>query len=236
MNNEAINKARFLYYAFFAKILDFVEKEETYADVETLVNIFIENPLDENAYEALISIRDDLKVKGLCALKEEYNNVFVSPESSFIPLSASYYDEGRDDGQKRVKAAGLMLRSKFRRNKPVCNDSEDQIIFVFRFMHMLIEAGCDGDEESLALSQEVFSEILNDCIDDFIENLFQHEKTFFYKNTAIVLKAFIDFERLYLNVAPSQKVASSEKVSAAIQRDRKPLTQRIKRNLDEIVL
>ena len=51
-----------------------------------------------------------------------------------------------------------------------------------------------------------------------------------------ILRAFIDFERLYLNVAPSQKVESAERVSAAIQRDRKPLTQRVRRNLDEIVL
>ena len=40
MNQEAINQARLLYYAFFAKILDFVEKEEAYADIETLLNIF----------------------------------------------------------------------------------------------------------------------------------------------------------------------------------------------------
>ena len=38
-------QARLLYYAFFAKILDFVEKEEAYADIERLLDIFIENQL-----------------------------------------------------------------------------------------------------------------------------------------------------------------------------------------------
>jgi len=236
MNQAAINQARLLYYAFFAKILDFVENEEAYIDIETLLNIFIENPLDEITQEALISIKNHLEEEGFKALKQEYDDVFVSPESSSIPLSASYYDEGRDDGQKRVKAAGILLRSKFRRNRPVCNDPEDHILFLFRLMNMLIKAGQENDTESLELSKELFSEIINDCVDDFIDHLFRHEQAFFYQNTAIVLKAFIDFERLYLNVLPSEKVASAERVSAVIQRDRKPLTQRVRRNLDEIVL
>ena len=236
MDKEAINNARALYYTFFAKILDFVDKEEQYAHVEKLLGMFIANPLDEVSQEAFISIKKHIEEEGLQALKQEYDDVFVSPESSFVPLTASYYDEGRDDGQKRVKAAGILLRSKFRKNKPICNDSEDQLLFVFRLMSMLIQAGLEGDEESLALSQELFTDIINDCADEFIDHLFEHEKSFFYKNTAIILKAFIEFERLYLNVAPSQKVASAERVSAVIQRDRKPLTQRVRRNLDEIVL
>lgn len=236
MNTEAINKARALYYTFFARILDFAQKEEHYADVESLIESFSANPLDEGSFEALRALGEHLKKEGFGALKQEYDNVFVSPESSFIPLSASYYDEGRDDGQKRVKAAGMLLRSKFRRNKPVCNDSEDQILFVFRFMHTLIQAGIEGDEESLLLSKELFSEILNECVDEFTGLLYSHEKSVLYKHTAIILKAFMDFERLYLGVAPSHKVASAQRVSAVIQADRKPLSQRIRRNLDEIVL
>ncbi len=56
MNQEAINQARLLYYAFFAKILDFVEKEEAYADIETLLDIFSADPLDESTLEAFLSI------------------------------------------------------------------------------------------------------------------------------------------------------------------------------------
>lgn len=236
MDVNAINQARALYYTFFARILDFVEKEEAYGDLEKLLDIFIANPLDEKTLEAFRAIRSHLKTEGFSALKQEYDDVFVSPESSFIPLSASYYDEGRDDGQKRVQAAGLVLRSKFRRNRPVCNDSEDQVLFLFRLMHTLIQAGIEGDEESLGLSKEVFSQIINDFIDEFTDHLFHHEKSFFYKNTAVILHSFIDFERLYLNVEASKKVASAARVSAVIQTDRKPLVQRVRRNLDEIVL
>lgn len=235
-NHRAINQARTLYYAFFAKILSFAAHEEQYAELDALLKIFMENPLDETSHEAFEIIQKCLKEEGYGALKHEYDEVFVSPESSFVPLTASYYNEGRDDGQKRVQAAGYVLRSKFRKNKPVCNDSEDQVLFLFRFMSRLIQAGNEGDEESLALSKEVFSEMMNEFIDEFIDHLLKHESSFFYKNTAVILHAFMEFERMYLGVSPSEKMASAERVSAVIQRDRKPLTQRVRRNLDEIVL
>lgn len=233
MDHKAINQARVLYYTFFAKVLDFPEKENVYQELMALLSVFDTNPLDEVTQEAFKAIRERFETQGLALLKQEYNDVFVSPESSFIPLSASYYDEGRDDGQKRVEASGILLRSQFRKNKPLCNDAEDQILFLFRLMRRLIDA---NDEESLALSRELFSSILNDCIDEFTGHLFDHEKSVVYKQTAVILKAFIAFERLYLDVAPSTKVASAGRVSAVIQQDRKPLTQRVKRNLDEIVL
>lgn len=235
-NHIAINQARALYYTFFAKIFSFAAKAEEYASLDELLSVFIANPLDETSHEAFLLIQKALKEEGYGALKQEYDEVFVSPESSFVPLSASYYDEGRDDGQKRVQAAGFVLRSKFRKNKPMCNDSEDQVLFLFRFMSKLIQAGSTGDEESLKISKEVFSEIINEFIDEFLEHLLNHEYSFYYKNTAIILEAFIEFERMYLGVSPSEKVASAERVSAVIQRDRKPLTQRVRRNLDEIVL
>jgi len=225
-----------LYYTFFTKIFSFNAQAEKYAPIADLLKIFIANPLDEESDAAFRSLDAHLRSEGCEALKQEYDDVFVSPESSFIPISASYYDEGRDDGQKRVKAAGLVFRSKFRKNDSVCNDSEDQVLFLFQLMSRLIEAGVAGDEESLALAKEVFSEIINDFIDEFTALLFQHEKSFFYKNTAIVLKTFIAFERLFLNIEASHKIASEERASAVIQKDRKPLTQRVRRNLDEIVL
>lgn len=61
MSQEAINQARLLYYAFFAKILEFVEKEEAYADIETLLDIFSANPLDESTLEAFLSIKNHFK-------------------------------------------------------------------------------------------------------------------------------------------------------------------------------
>lgn len=236
MNDKAIHQARALYYIFFAKIFSFVEHAEQYAELEELLDVFIANPLDEVSQEAFIALKEAFSTNGVEGLKNEYDNVFVSPDTSFIPLTASYYDEGRDDGQKRVKAAGFVLRSKFRRNTPVCNDSEDHVLFLFRLMNKLLEAGIDGQSDDLALSKEVFAELINDFIDEFVELLYRHENGHFYKETALILKAFVDFERFYLNVKPSEKVMSAERVSKVIQQDRKPLTQRVKRNLDEIVL
>ena len=99
INDQSIHQARALYYTFFVKILSFNAQADKYAKIADLLKIFIANPLDEDSDVAFRSIDSSLRAKGGCeALKEEYDEVFVSPESSFIPMSASYYDEGRDDG------------------------------------------------------------------------------------------------------------------------------------------
>lgn len=235
MQNKQVEQARALYYKFFGIVFGFID-ESTHALLCELVELFAQNPLDEGSSESLNDMKLFLDKHGVNGVKEESDNIFVSPESTFIPMSASYYDEGRDDGKKRCEAVALLLRSAFRKNEFMCRDSEDSIVFLCRFMNALIQDGVGGDESSLELAKEVFVQILNDVFDDFDALLFAHENAVFYKNTAIVLNAFIEFERFYLSVAPSLKSASSERVSMTIKKDRKPITQKIRRNPDEIVL
>ncbi len=236
MDHKAINQARAMYYRLFSQLLSFVEKSEAYQEVDDGLDIFIANPLDENSLEALKEIKQLLKTKGYQALKEEYDEVFTASTACYIPVSASYYDEGRDDGQKRVKAAGLLLRSKFRRNDLLCKDSEDHVIFLFQWMSRLLKAGVEGDNESLVIAKELFETIINDFIDEFSMLLQEHPTALFYKYTATALLSFIEFERLYLNVELPHKAMSQERIGHARQQERKPLTQKAKRNLDEIVL
>ena len=237
MNQEAINQARAIYYTFYARFFNFVEKADEYHDIGELLDILIANPLDEQSLVSFSTIQKTFHAKGYHALKEEYDDVFTAATSGYVPISASYYDEGRDDGQKRVKAAGLVFRSKFRKNDLVCKDAEDQITFIFQFMSHLIRAGVQGDAESLALAKEFFSDVINDFIDEFLDILIQqYETNVLYKNAAVSLVSFMAFERLYLNVEASHKKASQERVGFARQTEKKPITPRGKRNLDEIVL
>lgn len=236
IKNRDIEQARALYYKFFGTIFGFINSQKQVDDILKAVELFSSNPISENSKTALKHMSEFLQNDGLAKLKDENDAVFVSPDSTFIPMSASYYDEGRDDGQKRVKVAEFVFSSKFRKNEFICNDSEDNIVFLFLFMHALIQAGTNGDEKSLELSSEVFKEIINDFLNEFIDVLYVHENAFFYKNSAILLNDFLEFERFYLDVAPSQKTASKERASAVIKKDRKPLTKKVRRNLDEIVL
>jgi len=236
IKNRDIEQARAIYYKFFAAIFNFIDTNEQIDDILKMLELFSNNPMSENSENALKQMSFVLEDNSLQILKDEQNAVFVSPESTFVPISASYFDEGRDDGQKRVKAAEFVFSSKFRKNELQSNDSEDNLIFLFSFMNALIQAGVNGDEESLKLSKELFKEMLNDCLDEFANILYAHEKADFYKNSAILLGDFIEFERFYLDIAPSHKTISKERASAVIKTDRKPLKERIKRDLNEIVL
>ena len=236
IENKDIEQARALHYKFFGAIYSFIDSQKQIDDILKMLELFLDNPINDDFKNASKKMYEFLKVDGLQKLKNESNSVFVSPESTFIPMSASYFDEGRDDGQKRVKVAEFVFGSKFRKNEFASNDSEDNIVFLFEFMYTLIKSAVSDDEQSLDISHKVFEEILNDFLNDFANILYVHEDTDFYKNSAVLLNIFIEFERFYLDVEPSKKTASKEKVSAAIKKDRKPFTKRVERDLDEIVL
>ena len=75
--------------------------------------------------------------KGYEALKDESNYIFYSPSTTFIPMSASFYSEARDDGKKRQEMLELVNLSNFRRDSDKYKDNEDNIAFIFNFMHYI---------------------------------------------------------------------------------------------------
>jgi len=57
-----------------------------------------------------------------------------------------------------------------------------------------------GDETYASLAHCVFDEILNAFGQEFIVELYEHEQANIYRSLAIVMQAFWEFERLYLDV------------------------------------
>ena len=72
----------------------------------------------------------------------------------------------------------------------------------FLFLKTLIEEEIKGQEYAQCLAREVFEQILNPMIDTLSEKVFNHENSLFYKNAAIVLRSFAEFERLFLCSSP----------------------------------
>lgn len=236
IQNKEIEHARSLYYYMFGALFGFIDNEKQIKELKELISLFVENPMDESSINALHEMQNFLNDGGLKALKEESDYLFYSPESSYIPMSASYYDEGRDDGKKRVEAAGLLFGSKFRKNEIICGDSEDHVAFLFNFMYQLTKAASNGDKESFLLSIEVFKTIINYFADELTISVFEHKSSCFYKNSAIVLKSFIEFERAYLDLPAPEVQMGKERDTNVIKKDRKAFVERVKRNLDEIRL
>ncbi len=78
-DNQTINKARALYYNFFANFFVLSSKNENYFELIRLLNILKENPLDESSSEALNNISNLLDSSSNVALIKEFDDLFHNP-------------------------------------------------------------------------------------------------------------------------------------------------------------
>ncbi len=237
MNKEAINKARAVYYGLFASLLTFFEDANDLEVIQKTIDVLASNPLDEASFSAFSNMQNLLITKDYVFLKEESDKVFFSPYAAYIPVTASFYVENRDDGKMRLAMVNYVLSSKFRRDTEKFKELEDHIGFIVLFMQKLIEDELSGNEQSAQLSREVFVNILNPFVDEFIAALYTHEYSHFYQEFAVVMQSFIALERLYLDVKKPIKEDETPRVFVnEIQKVRKPIKERPKKNMEEFVL
>lgn len=234
MNQDEINRARVVFYGLFASLFTFFETDENFEKLKNSIEVLSKTPLDLHTKEAFLNMKNFLDEKGFDGLKEEANEVLYSPSTSFIPMSASYYVEARDDGKKRQEMIELVNLSNFRRDDDKYKDNEDNIAFMFNFLHHLIQNTLDGDENAEKITRGVFERVLNEVVDEFINNVYKHESSDFYKNLAVVLKVFIEYERhLYGITATSKKQEIKEADKSLGSKQKVASEKKAKRNHDE---
>jgi len=208
MNKEAVNGARSLYYGLFSKMFVFTSKEDRYDGIEEALDILIKNPMDENSCEALKEIKEFIEINGVLGLSNEHDDIFHNFDSETLRDTASFYSDGIESGKKRVEVKNFLAKTKIRRDEKNYTDNEDSVGFLVTFMHELIELMLKGEKQYETVHHCLFTEIINEFLDEFIVELYEHEKADAYRSTAIVLNAFLEFERLYFDV---QKPKPKEK-------------------------
>jgi TorA maturation chaperone TorD len=213
MNKEAVNPARSLYYGFFSKMLVFSDKADRFDGLKEALDVMIANPIDENSAEALKEIKEFVELGGLESIASEYDDIFHNPESQVVRNTASFYDEQVESGKKRVEVKNFLAKTKIRRDEQNFKEPEDSVGFLVTFMHELIELIIKGENSYDTLQHCLFKEIINEFIDEYIEAIYENDKSNAYKSVAVVLNAFIEFERLYFDVtkpAPKEKIVKKE--------------------------
>lgn len=214
MNKEAVNGARSLYYGFFSKMFVFTTEKDRFNGLKEALDVMMANPMDENSAEALKEISEFINLGGYEVLVNEYDEIFHNPESSVVRTTASYYDEQVESGKKRLEVKNFLAKTKIRRDEKNFKETEDSVGFLVTFMHELAELIISGEKSYDTLQHCLFTEIINEFIDEFIEKLYESKKANAYKSVAIVLNAFIEFERLYFDVA---KPAPKEKIEKKVE-------------------
>ncbi len=210
-DNSAINKARALYYNLFENFFVVSSKSENYFELLRLINILKENSLDQSSGEALESISNKLDKTSNVLLVQEYDDIFHNPLTKKVRTTASFYDEGVESGKKRVEMIQFIGKTELRRDEKNYFEYEDSIGFIFALLASLSDKIANGETKYENTVHCIFSQVLNEFIDEFAADVYEHEKADIFKDLMVVVHSFIEFERLYLDVTKPIKKEKVEK-------------------------
>lgn len=221
-DNQAINKARALYYNLFANFFVESSKSENYFELVRLVNILKENPLDEISGEALDNISRLLDSSSNVILLKEFDDLFHNPTTKKIRQTASYYDEGVESGKKRVEMIEFVAKTKLRRDENNYFEYEDSVGFIFSLMAELSDLIANGEKEYENTVHCIFAQIINEFIEEFAQDVYEHNSSKIFRELMVVLHSFVAFERLYLEVSKAPKkerVVKKEEICEVISEE-----------------
>ncbi len=233
IDNTAVDKARIVYYGLFASAFAFDFGKQEFTLLSNAINTLHHSPIDDLTGATLAEMQQFIEEKGFAGIKDESDQVFYSPATSHLPMTASFYYENRDDGSQRVEMIDYLLQSPFRRNIDTFRENEDHIEFILLFIQHLINDALEGNRKSALLAEKVFTNVLNGMIDSFAANVFQHEKSDFYKNVAVLLYSFVDIERQLFDVGRPIRLETKDMMRQEARKEKLPPRQMPVRNLEE---
>jgi hypothetical protein len=180
--------------------------------------------LNEESAAAIMRIQAKFDEKNPQNLADEFDEIFHALPSP-LRNSLSYYDEGYEVGHACAKVRKILARTDIRRDEAKFKENEDNVGFVFALMSEFIARESELELYG-ELEEQLFKEIINPNIDEFINDLFNHESSEVYKDVAVLLQGFIEFERVVLsaprpiNQGENKKTLDGVSRSEAIRRQK----------------
>ena len=215
---------RGLYYSLFSRFFVFSQDADRFSGVNAMLGLASAHALNEESAAAIMRIQARFDEKNPQNLADEFDEIFHAPPSP-LRNSLSYYDEGYEVGHACAKVRKILARTDLRRDETKFKENEDNVGFVFALMSEFI-----ARESKLELygelEEQLFKEIINPNIDEFIEGLFNHESSEIYKDVAVLLQGFVEFERVVLsaprpiNQGENKKTLDGVSRSEAIRRQK----------------
>lgn len=192
--DKSINQARIVFYDFFAGLfLRNLLGEREDLIVTQLVSLG-QNPLDDSIEKSFEVLTDEVKANGLKNIVNEYDHLFEVPLSGEVVFPyISHFENGCLNGEILVEIRQAVKQLPIRANSQVFKETEDHLGFLFLMMRYCIES-----DEYIQNSKEIFSSYINPYVELFIADILGNEKAHFYKEVALILKSFMEFEAGYL--------------------------------------
>ena len=215
---------RGLYYSLFSRFFVFSQEADRFSGVNAMLGLASAHALNEESAAAIMRIQVKFDEKNSQNLADEFDEIFHALPSP-LRNSLSYYDEGYEVGHACAKVRKILARTDIRRDEAKFKENEDNVGFVFALMSEFIARESELELYG-ELEEQLFKEIINPNIDEFIENLFNHESSEIYKDVAVLLQGFIEFERVVLsaprpiNQGENKKTLDGVSRSEAIRRQK----------------
>ncbi|OUT11429.1 formate dehydrogenase [Campylobacter concisus] len=215
---------RGLYYSLFSRFFVFSQEADRFAGVNAMLGLAAAHALNEESAAAIMRIQAKFDEKNPQNLVDEFDEIFHAPPSP-LRNSMSYYDEGYEVGHACAKVRKILARTDLRRDKAKFKENEDNVGFVFALMSEFIARESELELYG-ELEEQLFKEVINPNVDEFIESLFNHESSEIYKDVAVLLQGFIEFERVVLsaprpiNRGENKKTLDGVSRSEAIRRQK----------------
>ena len=215
---------RGLYYSLFSRFFVFSQEADRFSGVNAMLGLASAHALNEESAAAIMRIQAKFDEKNPQNLADEFDEIFHALPSP-LRNSLSYYDEGYEVGHACAKVRKILARTDIRRDEAKFKENEDNVGFVFALMSEFIARESELELYG-ELEEQLFKEVINPNIDEFIESLFNHESSEIYKDVAVLLQGFIEFERVVLsaprpiNQGENKKTLDGVSRSEAIRRQK----------------
>lgn len=215
---------RGLYYSLFSRFFVFSQEADRFSGVNAMLGLASAHALNEESAAAIMRIQARFDEKNPQNLADEFDEIFHAPPSP-LRNSLSYYDEGYEVGHACAKVRKILAPTDLRRDEAKFKENEDNVGFVFALMSEFIARESELELYG-ELEEQLFKEIINPNIDEFIEGLFNHESSEIYKDVAVLLQGFVEFERVVLsaprpiNQGENKKTLDGVSRSEAIRRQK----------------
>jgi len=215
---------RGLYYSLFSRFFVFSQDADRFSGVNAMLGLASAYALNEESAAAIMRIQAKFDEKNPQNLVDEFDEIFHAPPSP-LRNSLSYYDEGYEVGHACAKVRKILACTDLRRDEAKFKESEDNVGFVLALMSEFIARESELELYG-ELEEQLFKEIINPNIDEFINDLFNHESSEVYKDVAVLLQGFIEFERVVLsaprpiNQGKNKKTLDGVSRSEAIRRQK----------------
>jgi len=188
---------RGLYYSLFSRFFVFSQDADRFSGVNAMLGLASAHALNEESAAAIMRIQVKFDEENPQNLADEFDEIFHALPSP-LRNSLSYYDEGYEVGHACAKVRKILARTDIRRDEAKFKENEDNVGFVFALMSEFIARESELELYG-ELEEQLFKEIINPNIDEFINDLFNHESSEVYKDVAVLLQGFIEFERVVLS-------------------------------------